>query len=113
LSLSGVSPGGVHERAGGPELDAFLTDKDGTRRFVSLPAGFVPEDRIAALRDAAGRGRQARAGAPGARAVALGRQLVERARRAGRAAQFDRTLRAGDPLPFGLYEPGDSVMRLP
>jgi 2,6-dihydroxypyridine 3-monooxygenase len=168
----------------GPELDAFLTDRNGERRFVSMPAGFVPDERIAALREAAGRllpaamvevvkateqpfmqvvfdvevprmavGRialvgdaafaarphaaagsakaaedgyhlgaaMAKAGGDVLRALELwepgqlelGRQLVDRARRAGRAAQFDCTFRTGDPLPFGLYESGDSVMRLP
>jgi 2,6-dihydroxypyridine 3-monooxygenase len=168
----------------GPALDAFLTDKDGERRFVSMPAGFVPDERIAALREAAGRklppamveiieataqpfiqvvfdvevprmavgrialvGDAAFAARPHAAAgsakaaedgyhlgaamaeaggdvlraleiwepgqLALGRQLVDRARRAGRAAQFDCTYRTGDPLPFGLYESGDSVMELP
>jgi 2,6-dihydroxypyridine 3-monooxygenase len=167
----------------GQELDAFMTDSEGVRRVVSLPAGLVPAERVAALREAAGRvlpaavaeivaateqpfvqvvfdvavprmavgrialvGDAAFAARPHAAAgsakaaedghrlgaavadaggdvvralehwepgqLALGRQLVERARRTGRAAQFDCTLRAGDPLPFGLYEAGDSVMSL-
>lgn len=38
----------------------------------------------------------------------LGRSLVHRSRQAGISSQFDCTWRVGDPLPFGLYEVGDS-----
>lgn len=38
----------------------------------------------------------------------LGRGLVRRSREAGIRSQFDCTWRVGDPLPFGLYEVGDS-----
>lgn len=38
----------------------------------------------------------------------LGRNLVRRSRQAGIRSQFDCTWRVGDPLPFGLYEVGDS-----
>lgn len=38
----------------------------------------------------------------------LGRDLVRRSREAGVRSQFDCTWRVGDPLPFGLYEVGDS-----
>ena len=40
----------------------------------------------------------------------LGQGVVARARVAGRRAQFEGTWRVGDPLPFGLYATGDSVM---
>ena len=40
----------------------------------------------------------------------LGQGVVARTRAAGRRAQFEGTWRVGDPLPFGLYETGDSVM---
>jgi 2,6-dihydroxypyridine 3-monooxygenase len=40
----------------------------------------------------------------------LGQRLVTRAREAGRRLQFECTWRVGDPLPFGLYEIGDSAM---
>lgn len=40
--------------------------------------------------------------------VALGRQILARAREAGNRSQFEGTWRPGDPLPFGLYRVGDS-----
>ncbi len=40
--------------------------------------------------------------------LALGRNLVARAREVGNRSQFDGTWRCGDPLPFGLYRIGDS-----
>jgi 2,6-dihydroxypyridine 3-monooxygenase len=40
----------------------------------------------------------------------LGRRVLQRTREAGRRSQFDGTWRVGDPLPFGLYEIGDSEM---
>jgi hypothetical protein len=40
----------------------------------------------------------------------LGQQLVARTREAGRRVQFECTWRVGDPLPFGLYQIGDSAM---
>lgn len=42
--------------------------------------------------------------------LALGRRAIARARQAGNRSQFDCTWRAGDPLPFGLYEVGDSSL---
>lgn len=58
--------------------------------------------------------------APGDVAVALGdweaarlrvgAAAVERARDAGVRSQVDDGWRVGDPLPFGLHEPGDSLM---
>jgi 2,6-dihydroxypyridine 3-monooxygenase len=40
----------------------------------------------------------------------LGRSLVARTRETGRRSQVDCTWQVGDPLPFGLYEIGDSAM---
>lgn len=40
----------------------------------------------------------------------LGQRLIARAREAGRRVQFENTWQVGDPLPFGLYKVGDSVM---
>jgi 2,6-dihydroxypyridine 3-monooxygenase len=40
----------------------------------------------------------------------LGRQVLSRTREAGQRAQFEGTWRVGEPLPFGLYEVGDSSM---
>jgi len=40
----------------------------------------------------------------------LGRQVLARTRDAGRRSQFEGTWRVGEPLPFGLYEVGDSSM---
>ena len=40
----------------------------------------------------------------------LGRQVLARTRDAGRRAQFEGTWEVGEPLPFGLYEVGDSAM---
>lgn len=40
----------------------------------------------------------------------LGRQVLARTRDAGRRSQFEGTWQIGDPLPFGLYETGDSAM---
>jgi 2,6-dihydroxypyridine 3-monooxygenase len=40
----------------------------------------------------------------------LGRSVLARTREAGRRAQFEGTWKVGDPLPFGLYETGDSEM---
>lgn len=44
------------------------------------------------------------------RQLRLARIVYDRTRDAGRRAQFDGTWRVGDPLPFGLYEVGDSFM---
>ena len=40
----------------------------------------------------------------------LGRRVLSRTRDAGRRSQFEGTWRIGDPLPFGLYQVGDSSM---
>ncbi|HEX6482568.1 MAG TPA: FAD binding domain-containing protein [Ktedonobacteraceae bacterium] len=40
----------------------------------------------------------------------LGRGVLARTREAGRKIQFEGTWQIGDPLPFGLYEIGDSSM---
>jgi 2,6-dihydroxypyridine 3-monooxygenase len=40
----------------------------------------------------------------------LGQSLVARTREAGRRSQFDCTWQVGDPLPFGLYQIGDSAL---
>jgi 2,6-dihydroxypyridine 3-monooxygenase len=40
----------------------------------------------------------------------LGRQVLARTRDAGRRAQFEGTWEVGEPLPFGLYDVGDSSM---
>jgi 2,6-dihydroxypyridine 3-monooxygenase len=42
--------------------------------------------------------------------LALGRSVLHRTRQAGQRAQIDSTWHAGDPLPFGLYAQGDSVV---
>ena len=44
--------------------------------------------------------------------LALGRQVLARTREAGNRSQFEGTWRVGDPLPFGLYEVGDSAITL-
>ena len=38
----------------------------------------------------------------------LGKRVLARTRDAGQRSQFEGTWRTGDPLPFGLYEVGDS-----
>ncbi|HVV91368.1 MAG TPA: hypothetical protein VHB53_12805 [Solirubrobacterales bacterium] len=43
--------------------------------------------------------------------LALGRSAMERARSAGVRSQFENSWSAGDPLPFGLYEDGDSRLQ--
>jgi 2,6-dihydroxypyridine 3-monooxygenase len=43
--------------------------------------------------------------------LALGRRALERTREAGIRSQFENSWEAGDPLPFGLYEDGDSAMQ--
>jgi 2,6-dihydroxypyridine 3-monooxygenase len=40
----------------------------------------------------------------------LERSAIARTRDAGMRSQFNGTWQVGDPLPFGLYEEGDSVM---
>jgi 2,6-dihydroxypyridine 3-monooxygenase len=40
----------------------------------------------------------------------LGRRVLARTRDAGRRSQFEGKWQIGDPLPFGLYEVGDSAM---
>jgi 2,6-dihydroxypyridine 3-monooxygenase len=45
--------------------------------------------------------------------LALGRALTERARDVGQRAQFENSWIIGDPLPFGLYESGDSLLGVP
>ena len=42
----------------------------------------------------------------------LERAVLARTRDAGRRSQFDNAWSVGDPLPFGLYEEGDSVLSL-
>jgi 2,6-dihydroxypyridine 3-monooxygenase len=42
--------------------------------------------------------------------LALGRRALRRTRAAGERSQFLNTWRVGDPLPFGLYEQGDSAL---
>jgi 2,6-dihydroxypyridine 3-monooxygenase len=42
--------------------------------------------------------------------LALGRQVLARTRDAGNRSQFRGTWKVGDPLPFGLYRTGDSLM---
>jgi 2,6-dihydroxypyridine 3-monooxygenase len=42
--------------------------------------------------------------------LSLGRSALERARDAGDRSQFQQSWSVGDPLPFGLYEAGDSRM---
>ena len=42
----------------------------------------------------------------------LGRRALKRTREAGQRSQFSNTWRTGDPLPFGLYEQGDSSLPL-
>jgi 2,6-dihydroxypyridine 3-monooxygenase len=165
----------------GEELDGLLTDRDGRRRSVSVPPGFVQDRHLAelwsaandslpaplgdlvaitpdpfvqavfdveiprmafgricligdaafALRPhvAAGTAKAAedawRLGEAVARAnkdveaalrewepgqLALGRSALERTREAGERSQFTNSWRVGDPLPFGLYEQGDSAL---
>jgi 2,6-dihydroxypyridine 3-monooxygenase len=40
----------------------------------------------------------------------MARAAMKRARDAGARSQFDNSWRVGDPLPFGLYEAGDSLL---
>jgi len=42
--------------------------------------------------------------------LALGRSALRRTREAGERSQFSNDWRVGDPLPFGLYEQGDSSL---
>ena len=42
--------------------------------------------------------------------LGLAAQAMERARDAGVRAQLENSWRVGDPLPFGLYETGDSLL---
>ncbi len=42
--------------------------------------------------------------------LALGRAATERSRRAGIRSQFENDWKLGEPLPFGLYETGDSLL---
>lgn len=167
-----------HNVASSDELEELLTDSHGRVHDLSLPAGSVPHERVAALRAKARDGLHdvvvetiektpepfvqvlqdvepprlafgrvcllgdagfvarphAAAGTAKAcedawhlataltgerdvgRALArwepaaleLGRTLVRRSREAGVRSQFDGTWPVGDPLPFGLYEAGDS-----
>jgi 2,6-dihydroxypyridine 3-monooxygenase len=45
--------------------------------------------------------------------LALGQAAMARASDAGTRSQFDNSWRVGDPLPFGLYESGDSLLAVP
>ena len=47
------------------------------------------------------------------RQLRLGRQVAARTCDAGNRSQFDGTLQLGEPLPFGLYEVGDSAFGPP
>jgi 2,6-dihydroxypyridine 3-monooxygenase len=42
--------------------------------------------------------------------LALARAATERSRRAGIRSQFENDWKAGEPLPFGLYRTGDSLL---
>jgi 2,6-dihydroxypyridine 3-monooxygenase len=42
--------------------------------------------------------------------LALGRSALERTRRAGERAQHTGEWKVGEPLPWGLYETGDSTL---
>lgn len=42
--------------------------------------------------------------------LALGRAATERSRRAGIRSQFENDWKLGEPLPFGLYATGDSLL---
>jgi 2,6-dihydroxypyridine 3-monooxygenase len=42
--------------------------------------------------------------------LALGQRALARTRDAGNRSQFENSWRVGDPLPFGLYEAGDSTV---
>jgi 2,6-dihydroxypyridine 3-monooxygenase len=163
------------------DLDVALTDRTGKRREVSVPAGAVPERRIAELRAAADEqlpaplvdlvsqtaepflqavfdievprmafqrqcliGDAAFAARPHAAAgsakaaedgyrlacairdargdvlaalahwepaqLHLGHGVLTRTREAGDSSQFHGSWMVGDPLPFGLYEVGDSIV---
>jgi 2,6-dihydroxypyridine 3-monooxygenase len=89
----------------------------GDAAFVARPHGAAGTAKAAedawtlstAMREAAGDGVAAlRRWEPGQ--LQLGQRLVARTREAGRRVQFECTWRVGDPLPFGLYQIGDSAM---
>jgi len=89
----------------------------GDAAFVARPHGAAGTAKAAedawtlstAIREAAGDGVAAlQRWEPGQ--LQLGQRLVARAREAGRRVQFECTWRVGDPLPFGLYQIGDSAM---
>jgi 2,6-dihydroxypyridine 3-monooxygenase len=44
------------------------------------------------------------------RQLKLGREVLARTREAGQRSQFEGTWHVGEPLPFGLYAVGDSLM---
>jgi len=44
------------------------------------------------------------------RQLALAHSVLARTREAGDRSQFHETWGVGDPIPFGLYEAGDSMM---
>jgi 2,6-dihydroxypyridine 3-monooxygenase len=44
------------------------------------------------------------------RALELERQALERTRAAGNRVQHENAMRVGEPIPFGLYETGDSAI---
>lgn len=89
----------------------------GDAAFVARPHAAVGTAKAAedawtlsvAVQEAAGDGVAAlRRWEPGQ--LQLGQRLVARTREIGRRSQFDSTWRVGDPLPFGLYQIGDSAM---
>jgi len=40
----------------------------------------------------------------------LGNKVTDRSRRSGVRSQFENDWKIGEPLPFGLHEPGDSLL---
>ncbi len=42
--------------------------------------------------------------------LALGNKVTDRSRRSGVRSQFQNDWKIGEPLPFGLHEPGDSLL---
>jgi len=42
--------------------------------------------------------------------LALGNKVTDRSRRSGVRSQFENDWKIGEPLPFGLHEPGDSLL---